>query len=164
MSSVRLVMENSVGPLIPLSNLHPKSEEEGREGYVSHLPFLLFPLSFYSLFLLLVSCSYYLFRFPYHTLLSPLFNMHTNKQIQTIPQQHDEFCAVCTIPGSLCKWDKDRLLPCGRCPRSYHLYCLEPPLLWHPNPELKWQCPIHAKIHRLMDTPMVSKRKNVKVG
>jgi len=30
---------------------------------------------------------------------------------------------------------------CSRCPRSYHLYCLDPPLL--SSPEKNWECPAH---------------------
>lgn len=44
---------------------------------------------------------------------------------------HMEFCRVCKDGGEL--------LCCDKCPSSYHIHCLNPPLPEIPNGE--WICP-----------------------
>jgi len=68
----------------------------------------------------------------------------------------EDKCSVCGIIGPLEEWDENRLLKCCRCPRGYHLFCLDPPLLRHPNSSLRWQCPAHNGVHQLVDSPKVS--------
>jgi len=45
---------------------------------------------------------------------------------------NDDFCRSCGGGGDL--------LLCDRCDRSYHMYCLDPPL--EIAPEGEWQCPV----------------------
>ena len=47
---------------------------------------------------------------------------------------NDDFCRQCGGGGDL--------LLCDRCDRSYHMYCLDPPL--EVAPEGEWHCPVSA--------------------
>lgn len=51
-----------------------------------------------------------------------------------MPLQKDETCNVCGLGG-------DSIVSCYSCSRSYHSYCLDPPLLY--TPSIPWQCPNH---------------------
>ncbi|ELR20283.1 PHDfinger domain containing protein [Acanthamoeba castellanii str. Neff] len=52
-------------------------------------------------------------------------------------RRHDSYCSVCSLPSP----SRDDLAQCTRCPHSYHLWCLDPPLL--AKPTVKWLCPSH---------------------
>jgi len=51
---------------------------------------------------------------------------------------NDDFCRQCGGGGDL--------LLCDRCDRSYHMYCLDPPL--EVAPEGEWHCPAHSSTRR----------------
>ncbi|KAL6076838.1 PHD finger protein 12, variant 3 [Balamuthia mandrillaris] len=57
-------------------------------------------------------------------------------------KKHDDFCYLCGVESQYGDADED-LVRCHRCSHSYHLWCLDPPLLSHPPNHLEWICPVH---------------------
>eukprot|EP01087_Luapelamoeba_hula_P018979 TRINITY_DN6213_c0_g1_i4.p1 TRINITY_DN6213_c0_g1~~TRINITY_DN6213_c0_g1_i4.p1 ORF type:complete len:491 (+),score=51.37 TRINITY_DN6213_c0_g1_i4:224-1696(+) len=79
--------------------------------------------------------------------------LHKRKQTKRVPvaakakmgivRRHETTCTVCEQSELERGWGHERLLHCAKCPRSYHLYCLDPPMFYHPHPSLNWVCAYH---------------------
>lgn len=50
-----------------------------------------------------------------------------------------------------------RIVSCDYCSSSWHLDCLDPPMINMPHPQRKWMCPNHAQ-------HVAPKRKNFRIG
>lgn len=69
-------------------------------------------------------------------------------RIELIDPERPPQCVICTqlIDSTLLEIEDDedlrKPLSCTRCPKLYHMFCLDPPLLIRPQ---FWQCPDHGR-------------------